>query len=301
MMIDVLALDVGQTGVRSTICTAGNSVEGPELPGILASQPLLPQIAAHVVSLLDGRPATALAVGASGLGEEDSAKALAGLLGQQVTEVLIAHDSVTSYLGALGDVSGAVVAAGTGAVTLAAGPGGVRRVDGWGHLLGDEGAGFWIGREALAAVLKAHDGRGPATSLTEVARAEFGDLSGLYLVVQSDPNRVSRVAAWGRHVAEHAPSDAVSAEISQRAGAALAASVAAGLRGAGADHVASRVGNVFRNPLIASAFATELDRLVPGIQLREPVGNALLGAALLPGLAPGSPLRTVTDHYTVTA
>ncbi|RRD03510.1 hypothetical protein EII34_14000 [Arachnia propionica] len=300
-MIDVLALDVGQTGVRSALDSAGRTVDGPELPGIVASRPLLPQIADRITAVLDGRRVDAVAIGASGLGAEDSARTLAALLGNKVGSVSIAHDSITSYLGALGDVSGAVVAAGTGAVTLAAGPDGVRRVDGWGHLLGDEGAGFWIGREALSAVLKAFDGRGPTTTLTEVARAEFGDLATLYLEVQSDPERVSRVAAWGRHVAEHAGSDAVSADISRRAGAALAASVAAGLRGVGADPVASRVGNVFRNPLIASSFASELTRLVPGVELREAIGNGLRGATLLPGLAPGSPLAGVTDHYTVTA
>ena len=155
--------------------------------------------------------------------------------------------------------------------------------------------------DAGRAVVEAFDGRGPATSLTAVARAEFGDLEGLYLVVQSDPDRVSRIAAWGRHVCDHAGSDPVSADISRRAGAALARSVAAGLRGVGADPVASRVGNVFRNPLILSTFVSELERLVPGIEVREPIGNGLLGASLLPGLTLGSPLAQVTDHYTVTA
>lgn len=300
-MIDVLALDVGQTGIRSILVSEGGTAPGPELTGILAARPLLPQLAAHVRTLLDDRQAAHLAVGASGLGDDDSARTLAELLGQQVGSVSIAHDSVTSYLGALGDVPGAVVAAGTGAVTLAAGPGGVRRIDGWGHLLGDEGAGFWIGREALSAVLKAFDGRAPATSLTKVAEDEFGDLAGLYLQLQADPNRVSRIAGWARHVCDHAEHDEVSAGISRRAGARLAESVAVGLREAAADPVASRVGNVFLNPLVAEAFGIELERLVPGVELREPIGNALAGAALLPGLTLDSPLAQVTDHYTVTA
>ena len=40
------------------------------------------------------------------------------------------------------------------------------RAGGWGHMIGDEGSGYWIGREALAAVMRASDGRGPATRLT---------------------------------------------------------------------------------------------------------------------------------------
>ena len=34
-------------------------------------------------------------------------------------------------------------------------------------MIGDEGSGYWIGREALAAVMRAADGRGPATALSD--------------------------------------------------------------------------------------------------------------------------------------
>src|SRR6185503_19327884 len=37
---------------------------------------------------------------------------------------------------------------------------------GWGFVLGDEGSGYWIGRAALRAVLRAADRRGPETQLT---------------------------------------------------------------------------------------------------------------------------------------
>ncbi|MCT7357321.1 ATPase, partial [Streptomyces sp. 15-116A] len=43
----------------------------------------------------------------------------------------------------------------------------VRVVDGHGWLLGDEGSGFWLGREALRAVVRAIDGRGPRGRLVE--------------------------------------------------------------------------------------------------------------------------------------
>src|SRR5690606_10204229 len=54
------------------------------------------------------------------------------------------------------------------ALALAVGPQGEQvRAGGWGYLLGDEGSGYWIGREALRAALRAEDGRGPATALVE--------------------------------------------------------------------------------------------------------------------------------------
>ena len=40
------------------------------------------------------------------------------------------------------------------------------RAGGWGYVLADEGSGFWLGKEALRAVLRAADSRGPATALT---------------------------------------------------------------------------------------------------------------------------------------
>ena len=40
-------------------------------------------------------------------------------------------------------------------------------------MIGDEGSGYWIGREALAAVMRARDGRGPETQLTAAMLAHF--------------------------------------------------------------------------------------------------------------------------------
>lgn len=42
----------------------------------------------------------------------------------------------------------------------------ILRAGGWGYLFGDEGSGFSLGAAALRAVMRAHDGRGPATLLT---------------------------------------------------------------------------------------------------------------------------------------
>ena len=40
-------------------------------------------------------------------------------------------------------------------------------------MLGDEGSGYWIGREALTAVMRAADGRGPDTGLTGEILSHF--------------------------------------------------------------------------------------------------------------------------------
>jgi N-acetylglucosamine kinase-like BadF-type ATPase len=63
---------------------------------------------------------------------------------------------------------GVVVISGTGSIAFGVSHRGLAaRAGGWGPTLGDEGSGYWIGRRALEAVVRAADGRGPSTTLTE--------------------------------------------------------------------------------------------------------------------------------------
>ena len=69
---------------------------------------------------------------------------------------------------------GIVLISGTGSIACALTSEGARhRVGGWGYLLGDEGSGFDLGKKAAAAVLRAHDGRGEPTVLTELFLAHY--------------------------------------------------------------------------------------------------------------------------------
>lgn len=306
----VLAMDAGQTGIRSRLLygdrTKPRAVEPPaveprEFPGVFTDRPVLPQLAAVAMESLSGQPAhesqqVTLAIGSSGLTDDMTAQALLELLADSpISTVHLAHDSITSSLGALGDVTGAVVAAGTGVVTLAVGDSEVSRVDGWGHLLGDAGSGYWIGRAALEAVMRAHDGRGPATSLTAPAQAEFADLEGAYMVLQGDENKVSRVAAWARVVDEHAEAgDEVCRQVLLRAGQELAISVAAGLANVGQasrPRVAT-LGKVFGSATVRQSFTDELDARLGSFELTAAHSTGLDGAAVLPTVTTTSALAT---------
>ena len=64
--------------------------------------------------------------------------------------------------------------AGTGSIAYGRdAEGRAARAGGWGYVLGDEGSGYWLGRQALRAVVRSSDGRGPATALTPRILAHY--------------------------------------------------------------------------------------------------------------------------------
>lgn len=291
----VLAIDAGQTGIKVRATPAAFDTT---FPGIRTDQPLLPQLAAVVreSAARSGAEVSTVCAGVSGLTsrEADAGALLALVRDDGVDRVVLAHDSTTSFLGAMGDRRGAVVASGTGVVTLAVGAARVARVDGWGYLMGDAGSGFWIGREALDAVMRAFDGRGPATALREVAEERWPDLAEAYIGLQSAGDRVSIVASFAEPVARLAgQGDPVARDITVRAGSELAHSVETALRRVrDTDETLAvcAIGGVFRSALLREAFASHLAASELDVVLVEPLGDGLDGAAALAGLGAQHPL-----------
>jgi N-acetylglucosamine kinase-like BadF-type ATPase len=73
-------------------------------------------------------------------------------------EVEVRGDMVVALEAAFGDGPGLVVIAGTGSIAYGRNARGQSaRAGGWGPGISDEGSGNWIGRQAVAAVLRAHD------------------------------------------------------------------------------------------------------------------------------------------------
>jgi glucosamine kinase len=294
-----LTIDAGQTGIRALLHTGTGQAVPFEFGGIRTDSALVPQLGEVVARIASStqHPIFTVSAGISGFSKDETDPAELRALGAAhgVNEVFLAHDSVTSYLGALGDELGVVVAAGTGVVTLAVGATRVARIDGWGNLIGDAGSAYWIGRAALDAVMRAYDGRSPATALTGFMLEEFPDLEMAYLDLQADPLRVSRIAAYSRRVTELAGTDAVAAAICDGAAAELVLSAATGLRRVGeADRVSPVVcgiGGVLRAPEIAARFERGLREIWPEVDIRPAVANALDGAEHLPRLPVTSALR----------
>lgn len=293
----ILAIDAGQTVVKVRF---GDLLDF-RYPGVRAEVSLLPQLAS-VISLVaahgDGTPID-VAVGAAALtrADDNDAAALLELCRPSgVVRVSLTPDSVTSFLGAIGDQYGVVVAAGTGAVTLGVSARAVARVDGWGHVMGDAGSGYWIGREALDAAMRAYDGRGPATALTEVAERLFPRLDAAYMDLLTNPDRVRVVASLSPDVFDMAASDRIAAEILVRAGQEIAHAAATAVRRIGEDHRANPliclIGGVLGPGPVREACVTALRDQWPEFVPHPASGDGLSGARLLPYLPREHPLSS---------
>jgi len=175
----ILAVDLGKTSCRAA---AGHRrAEGAGAPGLAAPGGVRAAEAAILAVARKLGPMDEVAeviVGAAGaLAAPDAACSLgdALLASLQAERVAVTSDAVIAHAGALNGEPGVVLIAGTGVVALAIGADGeLRTADGWGPWLGDEGGGAWIGAAGLRAALRAHDGRGPSTTLLDAARARFG-------------------------------------------------------------------------------------------------------------------------------
>ena len=181
---------------------------------------------------------------------------------------------------------GVVLICGTGSIAVAYGVDGREvRAGGHGYLLGDEGSGYWIGREALRAALRAEDGRGAATGLVEVVPAVlgYGSLRATVSAVYAGEVGRDRLAALARHVLE--VEDPVVAGISAEAAAELALAVRAVVARLGADANALTLvlaGGVLRgNESLRRDLEREVSRSLPGMRFcaAEPV--PAVGAAWL--------------------
>jgi glucosamine kinase len=286
-----LVIDAGQSGARSCLLEDGRVIGRFELPGVVTARPIEPQLADAITSSARG-DLDLVTIGSTGFlhGQTDPAvvRSLSG-----ARKVLIAHDSVTAFLGALGAERGAVIAVGTGVVTLAVGASAFARVDGWGHLVGDAGSGYWIGRAALRAVMRAYDGRGPATALSDRVLPDFAAPESMYLQLQQDPDWVRRVASYSTVVVDLYDTDDVARHICAAAAAELATSVLAALSRV-SDISGARVcgiGGVLRSTAMSRLFHAELGGRAPSLHVHEARGDGLDGAATLADVTPSHALH----------
>jgi len=90
-------------------------------------------------------------------------------------ELRVGSDSTCALNAEIGPGSdGILLIVGTGSIAILRQNGTSVRIGGYGYLVGDEGSGFDMGRRAVAAALKAYDGRGQQTLLVPLLEEKSG-------------------------------------------------------------------------------------------------------------------------------
>jgi glucosamine kinase len=203
-------------------------------------------------AVTDARAAAA-GFGLAGLRSDAHARELTAELARRTgARVVVGDDTDAALAGAFAGRPGIVVIAGTGSGAAGRDAAGhTVRVGGHGFLLGDEGGGYWIGREAVRAALRAADGTGPATALTGVVERAFGSLGGAELEVHRRPAERGLLARLVPEVA--AVADPEATRILAEAAAHLA-ELAAAVRARLGDLPVAGVGGIFRCAPVRDAF-----------------------------------------------
>jgi len=234
---------------------------------------------------------TAVGLGMAGAARPEDQQLVRDLLARVAPfrRVVITHDAEAALVGGVSRRHGVVLIAGTGAIAYGVNAHGEsRRADGWGYLLGDEGSAHWIGLEGLRAVVRAHDGRGAGTALTDRLLSHLGLLTadGLVTKVYAGDFDVPQLAALASLVGDAARSgDPVAQAIQREAGQRLGETVSAVVRGLGMRDQpfdAVLLGGVLRaRDLVWQTVVAALSEVAPRACIVEPRHDAAVGAALL--------------------
>ena len=148
-------------------------------------------------------PAAVALVGAAGAGRAPEQEALAEALRAAgvADRVDVRGDTEIALAAAFGDGPGILINAGTGSIAHARGADGqLHRAGGHGWQLGDEGGGYWMGRRALAAAARAHDGLEESSTLLERLLVALGLQTFDDLIRWTATATPAQVAALAPHV-----------------------------------------------------------------------------------------------------
>ena len=183
-MIHVLGIDAGGT---KTVCELADENGAPlsearrgganlQAAGELEVEKVLHEVMEEAIGDRDVRP-SAICLGIAGVDRPEDASVVRAIMKRigYKAKILVVNDALVALEAGAPDQPGVVVIAGTGSIAYGRNERNqAARAGGWGYMLGDEGSGYWIGRAALRAVLRASDRRGPATQLTGLLLTYYG-------------------------------------------------------------------------------------------------------------------------------
>ena len=238
-LMHVLGIDAGGTKTVALLADADGRIVGEGRGGganLQANGELdVEKVLHQVIDLaLDGRPIVPASVclGLAGGDRDDDGDLIRGIMRRLGfrDHTLIVNDALIALVAGAGGLQpGVVLISGTGSIAYGVSDRGVAaRAGGWGSALGDEGSAYWVGRRALAAVVRAGDGRASRTQLTELVLAHFKLERPDQLVAEIYDNVGGATIASLEESVERARAqgDAVAVEIMRDAASELALAVA---------------------------------------------------------------------------
>ena len=304
--METLGIDAGGT---KTVCLLADErgrvlaeARGPaanlQAIGELEVEKVLHQVIDDVLGEHATRPA-AICIGMAGVDRPSDAATIRGVLNRisRRARSLVVNDALIALEAGAPDSPGIVLLAGTGSIAYGRDDRNrAARAGGWGHVLADEGSGYWLGREALRAVMRAADARGPATSLTTrvLAHYQITRPQDLIREVYERDMRPKAIAALAEVIEEAAREGDPIAEAISEAGAAelvrAAVSVARRLDLPRGPVVLG--GGILRSlPRYADLVRRDLTEALPGVAIQtldvEPaIGAVRLAVKLVRGDVP---------------
>jgi N-acetylglucosamine kinase-like BadF-type ATPase len=241
----------------------------------------------------DGRDVTlsAVCLGIAGVDREDDARIIRGIMRRMGyrSNTVIVNDAMIALVAGAGASPGVVVIAGTGSIAYGVSQHGVAaRAGGWGPTLGDEGSGYWVGRRALAAVMRDADCRGPRTALTPMVLRHFSlpNPQALVAEIYHRPQERRAIASLAAVVdLARADGDPVAVEIMTRAAdelALAAASVIKRLDMRGEQFPVLLAGGMLKeSPWLASAVRERMAEVAPRSTVALLTAEPAVGAVRL--------------------
>jgi glucosamine kinase len=173
----LIGADVGGSKTAVGVSQGGDVLVRADGPGAairpgraLASAGMIAEVVRRALAGLGRLSGDVLLVGAAGAGRDPERSELAkALRAENLAErVVVQTDIELALAGAFETGPGIVVSAGTGSIAVGRDASGTHhRIGGYGWQMGDEGSGYAIGRAAMGAVSRAHDGRSPRTALSD--------------------------------------------------------------------------------------------------------------------------------------
>ncbi|MCU6708618.1 ATPase [Paenibacillus sp. J5C_2022] len=294
----VAGLDGGGTKTAVTIADERGAVVRTFTAGPLNGNGLSDESVRAAVLAICGEIAEAcstldacahICVGAAGISNPAASGRLMEYLreGGYASEVLLVGDHETALCGAHGGLNGMILIAGTGSICYGRVASGIsHRAGGFGHLIDDEGSGYSIGRELLSAIVRAEDGRLPATRIKKLVfdRLQMSSVQELVGYVYAKERSKGEIAAIAPLLSEACDAeDEAALGIVERSAEALTelASAVIGRLGLSQGELALAGSVLVHNRYVRDAFVERLASRHPEVRCISARHDAAYGAVLL--------------------